>query len=47
VWNFYNRHGISFKKSVRASGQDRPDVAAARAVSKATQGLLDDYRGSN
>ena len=38
VWSFYNRHGISFKKSVYATEQDRPDVAekasAMEAVSR-------------
>jgi hypothetical protein len=29
VRRFFDRHGISFKKSVRAAEQDRPDVAAA------------------
>jgi transposase len=45
------RYGIStigtasaLKKSVHASEQDRPDVAAARAVWKAAQGLLDPAR---
>jgi transposase len=39
VWSFYDRHGISFKKSVYATEQDRPDVAMARSVWKARQGL--------
>jgi hypothetical protein len=30
VWRVFNRHAISFKKSVRAAKQDRPGVAAAR-----------------
>jgi transposase len=25
VWRFFDRHGISFKKSIRADEQDRPD----------------------
>jgi hypothetical protein len=29
VWSFYDRRGISFKKSVYATEQDRPDVATA------------------
>src|SRR5450756_368051 len=29
VWSFYDRHGISFKKSVYATEQDRLDVAMA------------------
>jgi hypothetical protein len=32
VWWFFDRHGISFKKNIRAAEQDRPDVAAARTV---------------
>jgi transposase len=32
VWRFFHRHNISFKKSVRAAEQDRPDVSAARAA---------------
>ena len=32
VWRFFDRHGISFKTSVRAAEQDRPDVAAARTA---------------
>ena len=44
VWNFYDRRGISFKKSMHASEQDRADVAAARALWKAHQGLLDPTR---
>src|SRR3954470_19490728 len=31
IWSFFDRHGISFKKSLRAAEQDPPDVAAARA----------------
>ena len=30
VRRFFDRHGISFKKTVLAGEQDRPDVAAAR-----------------
>ena len=41
VWSFYNRHEISFKKTVYASEQDRADVAAARVLWKANQALLD------
>lgn len=44
VWSFYDRRGISFKKSVYATEQDRPDVAMAREVWKAQQGLLDPAR---
>jgi transposase len=40
LWNFYDRHKISFKKNRVASEQDRPDVAAARTLWKAGQGRL-------
>ncbi|HJX21763.1 MAG TPA: IS630 family transposase [Steroidobacteraceae bacterium] len=40
VWRFYERHGISFKKTLHAAEQDRPDVAAARAELKAEQPRL-------
>jgi transposase len=30
LWRFFDRHDISFKKSLRAAEQDREDVAAAR-----------------
>jgi conjugative transfer region protein TrbK len=32
VWRFFDRHGISFKKTVHASEQERADVAAAPTV---------------
>ncbi|HEY1630690.1 MAG TPA: IS630 family transposase [Rhizomicrobium sp.] len=41
VWSFYDRHDISFKKSVYASEQDRADVAVARERWKAAQKQLD------
>jgi transposase len=41
VWRFFDRHGISFKKSVRAAEQDRPDVAAARTSWVNDQATLD------
>ncbi|MGO9774140.1 MAG: IS630 family transposase [Roseiarcus sp.] len=44
VWRFFDRHGISFKKSVRAAEQDRPDVAAARAEWAKDQAELDPER---
>ena len=44
VWRFFNRHGISFKKTVLASEQDRPDVAAARRQWRRSQGTLDPRR---
>ena len=30
VWRFFQRHKITFKKSLRAAEQERPDVARAR-----------------
>ena len=44
VWSFYERQKMSFKKTVYASEQDRADVAAARALWKANQALLDPAR---
>ena len=44
IWSFYDRHNITFKKTLRAAEQDRPDVAAARAKLKAEQPRLDPRR---
>jgi transposase len=44
IWRFFDRHGISFKKSVRAAEQDRPDVAAARTAWTEDQAKLDPER---
>ena len=44
VWRFFDRHGISFKKSVRAAEQDRPDVASARMAWADNQPKLDPDR---
>jgi hypothetical protein len=44
VARFYLRRKISFKKSLRASEQTRPDVARARLLWKRTQGLLNSAR---
>ena len=41
IWRFFDRHGVSFKKTVHASEQERPDVAAARLVWKNLQPQLD------
>jgi len=40
IWRFYDRHDISFKKTLHAAEQNRPDVAAARAQLKAEQPKL-------
>jgi transposase len=44
VWRFFDRHAISFKKSLRAAEQDRPDVAAARTAWAENQPKLDPER---
>jgi hypothetical protein len=44
VWHFFEHEGISFKKSLHASEQDRPDVARRRAQWKKYQGRLDPSR---
>ncbi len=41
IWRFFDRHGISFKKTLHASEQDRPDVARRRVRWKTHQGKLD------
>jgi transposase len=41
IWRFYDRHHITFKKTLHAVEQDRPDVAAERAALKAEQPKLD------
>src|ERR1019366_3173796 len=40
VGRFYERHDITFKKTLHAAEQNRPDVAAARAELKAEQPSL-------
>src|SRR5258708_11448571 len=44
VWRFFAREGITFKKSLHASEQDRADVARRRARWKKHQGRLDPRR---
>ena len=44
VWRFFDRHGISFKKSLRAAEQERPDVARARRRWMREQGMFDPAR---
>jgi transposase len=44
VWHFFEHEGISFKKSLHASEQDRPDVARRRAQWKRYQSRLDPAR---
>jgi len=44
VWRFFAREGITLKKSLHASEQDRADVARRRVRWKAYQGRLDPKR---
>jgi hypothetical protein len=44
VWHFFEHEGISLKKSLHATEQDRPDVARWRAQWKKYQGWLDPSR---
>lgn len=44
VWRFFQRHKITFKKSLRAAEQQRPDVARSRRRSMREQGKLDPAR---
>ena len=41
---FFIRHNVTFKKSLRATEQDRPDVARARRRWNREQGMLDPAR---
>lgn len=44
VWRLFARYGISFKKSLRAAEQERPDVARARRRWMREQGMFDPAR---
>ena len=44
LWNFLHHEGVTFKKSLRASEQDRPDVARRRERGKARQAAIDPKR---
>src|SRR6516165_315193 len=44
LWRFLDRHGITFKKSLRAAEQHRADVARARRRWTRQQGFLDTAR---
>jgi transposase len=44
LWAFFAREGITFKKSLHASEQDRPDIARRRERWKKYQGRLDAKR---
>src|SRR5262249_28079499 len=41
IWRFFDRHDITFKKTLRAAERDRPDIAAERAALRAQQPKLD------
>jgi transposase len=44
VWNFVHAEKLSYKKTVLAAEQDRPDVARRRMLWKKYQGLVDPPR---
>ena len=44
VWRFFDRHGISVKKTAHTAEQDRPDVAEARIAWRAGQHRFDPKR---
>ena len=44
LWHFLQHEGVTFKKSLRASEQDRPDVARWRRQWKARQATIDPAR---
>ena len=44
VWRFFKHEGITFKKTLYASEQDRADIARRRTRWKAHQGRLDPKR---
>jgi transposase len=44
VWRFFKHEGITFKKTLYASEQDRADIARRRSRWKAHQGRLDPRR---
>jgi transposase len=44
LWRFFDRHGISFKKTLHAAEQDREDVKAAREEWREKQPSIDPKR---
>jgi hypothetical protein len=44
LWHFLHLEGVTFKKSLRASEQDRPDIARRRERWKARQAMIDPRR---
>ena len=44
VWVFVHAEGLSFKKTIRPTEQDRPDIARKRIRWKAHQGRIDASR---
>ena len=47
VWHFLDREGLTFKKSLRASEQERPDVARRRGQWQRLQGSVEAKRLSS
>ena len=41
LWRFFRRHDVTFKKTLHAAEQDRPDVKAAREAWRKNQASLD------
>jgi transposase len=44
IWNFFRAERLTFKKSLHAAEQDRPDVARGRAQWKKYQARIDPKR---
>ncbi len=44
VWRFLRAERLTFKESLRAAEQDRPDVARKHALWKRHQGRIDPFR---
>jgi hypothetical protein len=41
LWHFLQHEGVTFKKSLRASEQDRPDIARRHQQWRARQARID------
>jgi hypothetical protein len=41
LWRFFRRHDVTFKKTLHATEQDRPDVKAAREAWRKNQASLE------
>jgi hypothetical protein len=44
IWNFFRSERLTFKKSLHAAEQDRPDVARQRAQRNKNQDRIDPKR---